>query len=363
MLSGSHLNAVVVFAAAFLISLASTPLARRIAFALGIVDKPNPRKVHAVPTPMMGGLAVLCGFLAGLATANRLGLLHPTLTPQVTGIVAGVALMFVIGLVDDKRGVSPRNKLLGQFIAACVLVWFEVRLAIFIRDNVVTTLITMLWIVGITNSFNLLDNMNGLSAGVGFIAACAFGWVAYQQYDSQVMLMAGALAGALLGFLPYNFPRARIFLGDAGSMLIGFTLAALSVQGIYLAQSKLTHLPVITPILILGVPLFDTLSVMTIRVSRGISIFTADKNHFSHRLVDLGMTQKQAVLLIYLVAVAVAIPATLLSRVTRAEAILLLLQELLLFGIIVALMRVGMVREAAREKGLPEPGHEEDRER
>ncbi len=363
MLSTTHLASAAVFVSAFLVSLMMTPVARKIAFAARIVDKPNPRKVHAVPTPMMGGLAVLCGFLVGAAVAHGFGLIPDSSFPLLTGILTGIILIFLIGLLDDKRGVSPKGKLLGQFVAACVLVWFEVRLSIFIRDHFITTLVTMIWIVGITNSFNLLDNMNGLSTGVGFIAACAFGWVAYEQYDMLVLMLASALAGSALGFLPHNFPHARIFLGDSGSMMIGFTLAALSVQGIYLAHTQLTHLPVITPILILGVPLFDTISVMIIRKSRGISIFTADKNHFSHRLVDLGMTQKQAVLLIYLVAIAVAIPATLLSRVSRGEAVLLLAQELILFIIIVSLMRAGMVREAAKVKGLPEPGHEDDRER
>lgn len=346
---------------AFVLSFLSTPLARQLAFLLKIVDKPNARKVHLTPTPMLGGLAILIGAFGGLLFAYTQG----TLISQsaVHGTVIGMLLIFALGAADDKWGIPPRWKLLGQIIAALVLVFFEIRISLFIQQNVITTFITVIWIVGITNSFNLLDNMNGLSAGVGLIAAFFFGWIAYEQQDIFVLLFSAALFGASLGFLPFNFPKAKIFLGDAGSMLIGFTLAALSVQGIYLASSELTHLPVITPLLILGVPLFDTISVIVIRLSRGLSIFAADKNHFSHRLVDLGMSQRRAVLVIYLVAIAVAIPATLLSHVTREEAAMLLVQELILFVIIVFLMHGGMIRGEERRRGVPFRGHEENREK
>lgn len=347
---------------AFVVALAATPAARSLAFALGVVDKPNPRKVHAVPTPMLGGLAVLAGLIAGLALGVHYRLLELEFAP-FRGIAIGAVMVVLLGVIDDKFGVTPKWKLVGQALGALLLVLHEVKLTIFLRENVITTILTVIWIVGITNSFNLLDNMNGLSSGVGIIASFAFAWVAYEQNDWFTLVIASALFGSALGFLPHNFPGARIFLGDAGSMLIGFTLAAVSVQGIYLQNTQLLHLPVITPLLILGVPLFDTLSVIVIRMARGLPIFQADKNHFSHRLVDLGMTQPQAVGVIWLVAVAVAIPATLLSHVDRHEAILLLVQEVILFVIIVALMRAGILRGAERDKGLPPPGHEEDRER
>ncbi len=344
------------------VTLATTPGSRALAFALGVVDKPNPRKVHAVATPMLGGLSVLLGLIAGLALGVHYGLLDLSYAP-FRGIAIGAVLVTALGVVDDRFGVAPKWKLVGQAFCAVILIMHEVKLAIFIRENLVTTILTIIWIVGITNAFNLLDNMNGLSSGVGAIASLAFAWVAYEQNDWFVLVLASALFGGVMGFLPHNFPGARIFLGDAGSMLIGFTLAAISVQGIYLQNTQLNHLPVITPILILGVPLFDTLSVIVIRLVRGLPIFQADKNHFSHRLVDLGMTQTQAVGVIWLVAIAVAIPATLLSHVDRHEALMLLVQQVILFVIIVALMRAGMVRSEERDKGLPPPGHEEDRER
>jgi UDP-GlcNAc:undecaprenyl-phosphate GlcNAc-1-phosphate transferase len=353
----------VIFLTAFAVSLLMTPFVRRLAFAVGVIDRPNPRKVHAQPTAMLGGVAVLCGFMAGVGVAWHHGVVNPFVYGPARGIALGAALVCLLGLVDDKFGVSPLWKLMGQALAAIFLIFFEIKLSIFIRENLITTIVTVVWIVGITNAFNLLDNMNGLSSGVGLIAALTFGWVAYEQNDILVFGLALALAGAAAGFLPWNFPRAKIFLGDAGSLLIGFTLAAISVQGIYLASSKLSHLPIITPILILGVPLFDTLSVILIRLARGLPVFQADKNHFSHRLVDLGLTQKQAVLLIFLVAIAVSIPATLLSHVVRHEAVMLILQEIILFVIIVALMRAGMVRGDEREKGIAPPGHEDDQER
>jgi UDP-GlcNAc:undecaprenyl-phosphate GlcNAc-1-phosphate transferase len=350
----------VVFGASFFVALLLTPLVAILARRLGVVDRPNARKIHAHPIPMMGGLAVLAGLLVGLVLADRLGFIGLADFAPAQGIAIGAVLIFLLGLVDDKIGMAPSWKLLGQILIALLLVAFEIKLSIFIRQNLVITVVTVVWLVGITNSFNLLDNMNGLSSGVGLIAAVFFGWVFFEQGSYFTLGICTALAGALAGFLPHNFPRARIFLGDSGSLLVGFTLAAVSVQGIYLASSKLNHLPIITPILILGVPLFDTLSVILIRLARGLPIFQADKNHFSHRLIDLGMTQKQAVLLIFLVAIAVSIPATLLSHVTVDEALLLLLQELILFVIIVALMRAGTIRSLERERGLPPPDHTED---
>ncbi|RMH59978.1 MAG: undecaprenyl/decaprenyl-phosphate alpha-N-acetylglucosaminyl 1-phosphate transferase [Candidatus Hydrogenedentota bacterium] len=346
------------------ISAAAVPLASSLATRFGIVDRPNARKVHTVPTPMLGGLAVLLGYLVAALGAYTWAMgAHWEKFRPFQGILLGSLFIFLIGVYDDVRGVSPRGKLVGQLLAALLLIGFEIRLSLFLQQNFLTTLITILWIVGIINSFNLLDNMNGLSAGVGTIAAVTFAWIAYNQEDFLVLIIAASLAGALLGFLPYNFPKGRIFLGDGGSLLIGFVLAAVSVQGIYLAKTKLTHLPVITPVLVLGVPLFDTFSVMAIRFARGLPIFKADKNHFSHRLVDLGMTQKQAVLLIYLVSIAVSIPAVLLSHVTLNDALLLLLQEAILFFIIAALMRYGMVRAESRSLGEPEPNHSGDRSR
>jgi UDP-GlcNAc:undecaprenyl-phosphate GlcNAc-1-phosphate transferase len=205
----------------------------------------------------------------------------------------------------------------------------------------------MVWIVGITNAFNLLDNMDGLSAGVAAICAAAFYFVALDQGSPLVALLSAATAGAAVGFLLHNLHPARIFLGDTGSLLLGFMVAAISVQGVYLGASRLTHLPIITPILILGVPLFDTFSVMAIRIAEGRSIFAADKRHFSHRLVDLGMSHRQAVVLVWLVTIATAMPATLLSGLFLHEALTLLAQEAILFLIIVLLMRAGAVRAAA----------------
>lgn len=361
MSSGTIISALgVVFGAAFFVALLLTAPIAGLARRLGVVDRPNARKIHARPMPLLGGLAVLAGLFAGLAVAARFGIIGPADFAPAQGIMLGAVLIFLLGLVDDKIGMAPSWKLLGQILIAILLVAFEIKLSLFLRHNLAITAVTIIWIVGITNSFNLLDNMNGLAGGIGLIAAVFFGWVFFEQGSLFTLFICAALAGALAGFLPHNFPRARIFLGDSGSLLIGFVLAAVSVQGIYLAASKLNHLPIITPILILGVPLFDTFSVILIRLARGLPIFQADKNHFSHRLIDLGMTQKQAVLLIYLVAIAVSIPATLLTHVTADEAFLLLVQEVILFVIIVALMRAGTIRSLERERGLPPPDHAED---
>lgn len=336
-----------IFLISFLVAMLSVPVVRYVAIRLQILDAPNARKVHTTPIPLMGGLAVLLAFLIGIAMAGLAGIVggdNATLGP-LRGILAGGLLIFAVGLYDDKFGVRPLWKFIAQFLVAILLVLSEVRLSVFIEENLIVTILTVIWIVGIINSFNLLDNMNGLSSGVALIAALTFGWIAFNQNNIFVYAVSLALAGALAGYLPHNFPNARIFLGDAGSMLIGFILAAISVQGVYLGTSRLTHLPVITPILVLAVPLFDTFSVIVIRLVCGLPIFAADKNHFSHRLVDLGLTKIQAVLFIYLVAIAVSIPPTLLASVSLYEALLLLLQEAILFAIIVVLMRVGITKQ------------------
>ena len=341
---------------AFLISVCSVPIVRLVALRLGLVDIPNHRKVHVEHTPLLGGLAVWLGFAGGLAMAGHFGLVgySESTTISLQGIVLGSVAIFSLGVLDDKIGIAPKWKLIGQVLVATLLVVTEHRVSVFIQNNFVTTLITMIWIVGIINSFNLLDNMNGLTTGVALIASVAFAMIAFDQNNIFVIGVCAALAGALAGFLPHNFPKARIFMGDGGSMLVGFVLAAISVKGIYVSATKLTHLPVIAPILVLGVPLFDTFSVIVIRIVRGLPIFEADKNHFSHRLLDLGMTMKQAVLLIFLVEIAVCIPATLLSHVTINEAVMLLMQEVILFVIIVSLMRAGMV--AAEKHRAPDDG-------
>ncbi len=201
--------------------------------------------------------------------------------------------------------------------------------------------VTLLWIVGVTNSFNLLDNMDGLTAGVGAICALIFSLIAYRQSDPYTLLVSLTIMGSLLGFLRFNFAPASIFLGDSGSEVVGFLLACLAVSANYIENSQLQQLPIITPLLVFGVPLFDTFSVMVIRWVEGRPFWDPDNRHFSHRLVALGMSRRAAVLMVYLVTLTVGSLAILLSRVDLADAVLLLIDGMAIFGIIVLLEYTG----------------------
>jgi len=246
-----------------------------------------------------------------------------------------------MGLVDNARGLPAGTKFIIQVGAAVVVILHGGVVSLFMGTNALTIMITLIWIVGITNSFNLLDNMDGLTSGVAAICCMLFGLVAFRQGDFQTLLLSTALMGSTLAFLRFNFDPAEIFMGDAGSGMIGFYLGCISVYAEYLSTSRLQHLPIITPILIFSVPLYDTFSVMFIRLLEGRSIWDADNKHFSHRLVSLGLSARAAVMLIYLVTFTVGIQATFLTTVVLQDAIILLLHTVAIFGIIIILEYAG----------------------
>ncbi len=301
------------------ISLLLTRIIISLARKSGIVDMPAERKIHREPVPLMGGIAIYAAFLltvlihvrlAGVISANpaRFHFIPAYIVELLPGvgvvwdklrvILYGGTVMMLLGVLDDIRDVDARVKLGVQVLAALMLVAFGIRITLFIDSFFIGAVITVLWVVGITNAFNLLDNMDGLSSGVAFIASIIFfvtAWMHGYIFVGAVMLV---FAGSLLGFLRYNFNPARIFMGDTGSLFIGYVLAALTILNRYYAEGSPTLFPVIMPVLILAVPVFDTLSVIAIRVKNGESIFKPDRRHFSHRLVRLGLTQRQAVLLV-----------------------------------------------------------------
>jgi UDP-GlcNAc:undecaprenyl-phosphate GlcNAc-1-phosphate transferase len=272
---------------------------------------------------------------------NQLHILVAAL-PRLLGLLIGGTVIFILGLIDDIRGVgfSYKIKFVVQAIAALILVVSGTRLE-FLQNDVLNTLVTMLWIVGITNSFNLLDNMDGLSSGIAIITSLILGVLTIQQgqYFSALLLLA--LAGSALGFLRYNFHPSSIFMGDAGSLFLGYLLAALTVSNSYVTLRSASHLPVIVPVLVLGVPLFDTFSVMVIRWRERRPLFVGDTCHFSHRLRELGMSVRQTVLFIYLVTLCVGVSAIFIPELTLFTSIIVLIQEGLIFGIITLLMIKG----------------------
>ena len=265
-------------AAAFLIALAVsyiiTPVILKFARRINFVDHPSGKKVHTQPTPLLGGIAIYFSFIAALsfsASANKV----------LIGALVGGTVIMVIGIIDDKFKLMPRLKLLGQFIAALIAVILGVQVA-FIKIPAVSMIFTCLWLVGMTNAFNLIDNINGLSAGIAAIAAFFFGTLALIHGDILIAAASFALMGSCFGFLRYNFPKAGIFMGDTGSLFLGFMLASIAVAGSWKTSSVTTSLAI--PILILGYPIFDVTLVMITRLLEKRPISEGGKDHSSHRL-------------------------------------------------------------------------------
>jgi UDP-GlcNAc:undecaprenyl-phosphate GlcNAc-1-phosphate transferase len=264
------------------------------------------------------------------------------MTIAILGAMLG---LHVVGLIDDRKALGPYSKLLVQFAAAAVVViGFDLRAVTFLDSRtalgpVPSCVLSILWIAGITNAFNFLDNMDGLSAGVAAVCASAFLVTTLLIGQWFVAGMLAMLLGALLGFLCFNFPPATIFMGDSGSLVVGFTLGVLTILTTYLDTGKHSGgwYALLTPLIILAVPLYDLLVVSAIRIRRGKSPFVGDTNHFSHRLVARGMSRRTAVLCIYLVTAATAVAAIILPRVDALGAILIYLQTLLILGVVMLL--------------------------
>jgi UDP-GlcNAc:undecaprenyl-phosphate GlcNAc-1-phosphate transferase len=286
-----------IFASALLMAVGATPVVRHLALRLGVIDQPAARKVHVNPVPLMGGVAIYGAFIAALLLfGNRFRL------QELLSILVGASLMSLLGLWDDRRSLSPLLKLAGQVLAASILILTGVRIGTFPWEwlNIV---VTLGWVVVITNAMNLLDNMDGLSGGVGAAAAIYFMLLAAMNNQYLVGALSAGLVGACLGFLVYNFNPASIFMGDAGALFLGFILAAWMV-----------------PVAILGLPLFDTALVIVSRLRRRLNpLTTPGKDHLSHRLVALGYTRREAVLICYLICAGLGVVALFITQATLLE--------------------------------------------
>ena len=357
------LSLVGVFVVAFVLTLVGTRCVRGFAPRLGWIDEPSEAKIHAQPTPYGGGVAIFGGIwlvlwgAVGAVYAHEAGLIElpEVLAPHVQGILErvwsllwvflGAAALAVVGLIDDKKSLSPWLRLAVQFGVAAWLVFADGQtISLFIENRWVCAAITVLWIVVITNTFNLLDNMDGLSAGVAWIVAGLFMVVALQTGQLFVAALCIVMMGALAGFLAFNFPPASIFMGDCGSTMIGYMLAVVSINATFYLQGR-PDFPIVVPLLILSVPLFDTGSVVLIRLEQGRSPFSGDHNHFSHRLVALGMSRRQAVLTIYMIAAAIGLGATIIYHATMAGALIVLVQAAVVFAVIAMLERAGRLNQ------------------
>lgn len=304
------------------VTLLLTPLIRRLAISLGIEDRPQAPgpgqvKTHTEPVPYLGGLALWAGFVAALAVI-RLTTDFPTGTLRdLRGILLGAACVVMLGLVDDLRPISFRWKFCFQTLAAWLLLRFDIRIH-FIQPDYLAQALTILWVVGITNAINLLDIMDGLAAGITLIASAAFLLISLPTEEIYVNFAAAALAGCCLGFLPWNFPKARIFMGDTGSLFLGFCLAALSLGTRY---SGVHEVGLYAPILILGLPIAETLYVMWERFRQGRPIFLGSKDHVALRLEAMGLSRRRVVLLLWLASAAVGLAAWAATQVARVAAL------------------------------------------
>lgn len=302
-----------IFAAALAFAVGGTPVARWVAARTDTVDRPSERKLHLEPVPLLGGAAIYAAFiLALLLFRDRFYI------SQLVGIFIGATLVSFLGIWDDRQTIRPLVKLGGQVFAALVLVVTGVRVNLFPGD-VLDVLVTLVWVIGITNALNLLDNMDGLSGGIAAVAAGFFLLLALQSGQFLVGSLAAALLGACLGFLRYNFNPAQIFMGDAGSLFLGFVLSAV---GIKLRFPDNTYAVTwMVPVLVLGLPIFDTTLVVFSRLRRGVNPFTtAGKDHVSHRLVARGWTHREAVMGLYLAACVLGAIAIFVSRADAREA-------------------------------------------
>jgi UDP-GlcNAc:undecaprenyl-phosphate GlcNAc-1-phosphate transferase len=345
------LNVVIAIALAVGIPFALTPLIGKLALAAGVVDKPGGRKVHDGPIPSWGGLGIFLGFV--VAAVYLLPLEH-----ELVGLILGGALILVLGMIDDWKELSPLGKLLGQIAAATVMVLFGVTVRFvtnpfggIIHLGVFSIPLTIGWIVAITNALNLVDGLDGLAAGIATIAASTVAVVAFGQHNPEVGFCAVLLAASSLGFLPHNFHPAKIFMGDTGSLFLGFILASLSVFGL---TKSATAFSIILPILILGIPIFDMLFAIVRRVLKGQHIYTADRDHLHYRLLAVGLTHRQTVVVIYLVNLLLGGSAILLTYLTTDQGLVVLL--CLLSAILYAANKVGLF--AVDSPVLhPRPGH------
>ncbi len=332
-------NGFLAFSIALVASLFLTVPVRQLALRVGFVDLPGPRKVHATPIPLLGGLAMYCGVVLALLIA-----MAPSARAQTIGIFTGATLIGLVGVMDDGGLLHHQVKLfLGMPGAALILVASGVRIEFFETfrpghtAEYADVLLTIFWVVAITASFSIFDHMDGLCAGVAAIASFFFAVYAYWEGQSLVLTLAAAVMGAALGFLLWNFKPAKIFMGDGGAMFLGFLMATLAAK---MRFDNMHHrISWIVPLLILAVPIFDTTLVTISRSRRGLLPFaTPGKDHASHRLANLGMGQRSAVLVMYGAGIAFGLLALSLSRLSLAGAYVAGAGALVFIGVAVLLL-------------------------
>ena len=348
--------AIALYVGSFSLSAVLTALVRKLAFRVGLVAHPASDRYHRSVIPLGGGIAIFATLSTVILAAivvvkcpiipNYLGRLIERTTLDPTDFLARinelfviwfcVAILFALGLWDDARHLGPFFKLAVQLAVAIVAAAFgDIRVELFIESKVMATVLSAVWIVVIINAFNFLDNMDGASAGIAVITSSILFVAAALSGQILVGGLALVFIGTLMGFLVFNFPPAKIFMGDAGSLVVGFFVALLSLRITYYheAQSGRWY-PVLMPLVVMAVPLYDFLSVTLLRIAQGKSPFVGDTQHFSHRLKKHGLTDTQTVLTLYLATLCTGLGATFLYQVNLVGAILIFIQTIMVLSII-----------------------------
>ena len=312
---------------AMVVALITTPVVRALAFRVGAVDVPkDSRRMHDHPIPRMGGLAIFFGFILS-------AIIYVEITPQFQGMMLGAVIIVVLGIFDDIYALGAKFKLLVQIVAALVAVHFGNVIQIISNPNVLSpnpywdlgwlaVPATVLWIVAITNAVNLIDGLDGLAIGVSSISALTMLAIAILVAEPQVAVIMAALVGACIGFMPYNMNPAKIFMGDTGSTFLGYILACITIQGLFKFYAVISF---VVPFLILGLPIFDTMFAIIRRISHGQNPMAPDRSHVHHRLIDMGLNQKQAVAVLYVISAILGLSAVVLATSGEIKAILCLL--------------------------------------
>ena len=318
-----------------ILSFLSTPLVKSLANHVGAIDVPKDnRRMHTIPIPRMGGLAIFIGFLLSVLVFSR------EMDRGLQSILLGAIILVILGVFDDKYTLGAKFKLLVQLLAASIVVFygdlridrltnpFGSSLYSYWDFGLLSYPITILWIVAITNAVNFIDGLDGLACGVSCISSVNLLVIALLVSDEQVSIIMAALTGACLGFVPYNFNPAKIFMGDTGSTFLGFMLATVSIQGLFKAYTAISF---IVPFLLLGLPIFDICFAVIRRVASGRSPMEADRGHFHHRLIDMGFSQKQSVAIAYVLTGILGLAAVLLT-VSGAMRALIMLGAIIMVG-------------------------------
>lgn len=335
-----YMEYIITFAVAFIVAFSATPAVKKLAFKVGAIDVPkDERRMHKKPIARLGGLAIVAGFVIAMffsivgMSFDLTGVIGIFLTmKQFIGFCFGILLILIAGVTDDIKPIRPKTKLAFQVAAALIITLTGTRIETvtnpFSKEGIsvlpfyLSYPVTLFWIIGITNAVNLIDGLDGLAAGVTSISSLSLFSVSIILGRWEVAIVTIALAGATLGFLPYNFNPAKIFMGETGAAFLGFTLGVISIPG---TMKSFTVITVAIPLLVLGLPIFDTIFAIVRRLLTGKPIMEADRGHLHHRLVDMGLTQKQSVLIMYILSAVLGLCAIVLADKGVLSAILLIL--------------------------------------